>query len=231
VAKAALKTAPRELTWEWLQSSNDKERWSTIRIPDGDIHAPFIKRMSKNSDGTWTFYVYRNQKCLGCTKDKVGEKALEAAKALAKAGKPNDAAAKDNRAMLAYVDSKTRDAAEFKKLSDVSQRTIADVYPYALPSNRALDVAKVKHVPTKRTDLMGKHEKAAAKSGKWNMDQTIKRLKDGNPKKEGSIQRMRWEIVFAHDGKTVKEFFAKGGDKYGIEGALEAGYIKLVDPK
>jgi hypothetical protein len=230
VAKAALKTTKvrNDDQWQWMQAINDKERWSVIRIPDGDIHAPYIKRMSKESDGTWTFYVYRNQKCLGCTKDKISDKALEAAKVLARSGKPNDRAAKDYKEMLAYVDSKTRDAEEFKKLSKVSQITVANVYPYAMPSNRAMEEKGVKHVATKRTDLMGKHEKAAAKSGKWNLDQKIQRIKDGNPKKEGSVQRMRWELVFGHDGKTLREFFAKGGDKYGLEGTLEFGYIKLV---
>jgi hypothetical protein len=235
MAKAALKTvkasATDDTTWQWMQGTTDKERWSTVRIPDGDIHAPFIKRMSKETDGTWTFYVYRNQKCIGCTKDKSTDKGLEAAKKLARSGKMSDAAAKDNAAMLAYVDGKTRDAAEFAKLSKVSQATIANVYPYAMPSNRALEAKGVKHVATTRTDLMGKHEKAAVKSGKWNMDAIIKIVKKGNPKKEGSRQRMRWEICIAHEGKTVRECFAKGGDKYGIEGMLEAGYMQLVDPK
>lgn len=226
MAKAVLKREPRE--WMWLQSSNDKERWSLTHIPEGDVHAPFIKRMSKESDGTWTFYVYRNQKCIGCTKDKVSDKALEAAKKMARAGKRSDNAAEDYKQMLEYVDGKTRDAALFKALSKVSQATIANVYPWAMPSNSRLEAAGVKHVKTTRTDLMGKHERNAVRSGKWDLDSKIKLLKKGNPKKEGSQQHMRWSIIIAHEGKTLRECMAKGGDKHGVQQMLDLGYLELA---
>lgn len=230
MAKSATKSSRSTDEWSWLQSTNDKDRWSTTRIPDGDIHAPYIKRMSKNSNGTWSFYVYRNQKCIGAIVEKISDKGLELAKAKAKSGKPDPKIAADYDKLKAYVDGKTRDAALFKELSEVNQRTCADVFPWAMPTSRAMEAKGVKHVATTRTDLQGTREKQAAKSGKFNMDATIKRVKkEPNPKKAGSIQFARWEVVFAHDGKTVREFFAKGGDKYGIEGALEAGWVTLVE--
>jgi len=231
MAKATLKkTVDVNNEWLWMQNMNDKDRWSTTRIPDGDLHAPYIKRMSKNSNGTWSFYVYRNQKCIGAIIDKSTEKGLELAKAKAKHGKPDPKIAADYKKLTEYVDGKTRDAELFKALSEVNQRTVADVFPWAMPTSRAMEAKGVKHVPTKRTDLQGGREKAAAKSGKFNMDATIKRVKkEPNPKKAGSVQHARWEVVFAMDGKTVREFFAKGGDKYGIEGALEAGWVTLVE--
>jgi hypothetical protein len=209
--------------WIWLQSMNDKERWSLTFIPPGEDRAPFIKRMSKNSDGSYTFYVYRNGKCLGATKT------LEKAQALGKSGKVDTTAIEDNKAMLKYVDTGDRSAALFAKLSKVSQLTIANVYPWAMPRRLDMEAKGVKHVPTARTDLLSNREKAATRSNKWNMEQKIKRKdKTPNPKKQGSIQWQRWEIVHACDGKTVAEFFSKGGDKYGLEGALDHGWIELV---
>ena len=216
--------------WMWQVSANDKERWSTTRIPDGDIHAPFIKRLSKNSDGTYSFVVYRNQRCIATTREKTSDAGLEKAKARARSGEMNTASIAEHKLLVAYTKDTPRDAGAFKKLSESNKRTCADAYPWALPSARAMEDKGVKHVATTRTDLMGNREKAAVKSGKHNMDAVIKRIKkDGNPKKAGSIQWQRWEIVFGHDGKTVREFFAKGGDKYGLEGALELGWIKLEE--
>jgi len=230
MAKAAMKSNKVELEWLWMQNMNDKDRWSTTRIPDGDLHAPYIKRMSKNSNGTWSFYVYRNQKCIGAVIDKSTEKGLELAKARAKIGKPDPASAKAEAAFQDFVKNKQRDPDAFKLLTEGQRIAVADSYPWALPSARKMEEKGIKHVKTVRTDQIGTREKQAAKSGKFNMDATIKRVKkDANPKKAGSVQHARWEVVFAMDGKTVREFFAKGGDKYGIEGAVEAGWVTLVE--
>lgn len=231
MAKAALKTAPKRDEWMWMVSVNDKHRWSTTQIPNGDIHAPIVKQLSTNSDGSYSFVVYRDMKLLGSVRHKSQIAGLKEAQDLARSGKRIARADADNKAMLAYVDGKTRDAKEYAKLSKEAQQCIADVYPWALPSNRALDVAKVAAPKTTRTDLMGKREKAAARSGKYNLDATIKRIKDGNPKKPGTGQHQRWVTIFAFDGKTVREYLNGGGDKYGIDQTLEFGYCKLIEPK
>lgn len=229
MAKAAKAQLQDKDIWTWMQSMSDKDKWSTMRIPPGDVHAPLIKRMSKNSDGSWTFYVYRNHKCIGCTRHVISDTGLKMAQQMAFVGKPDAKVAADYKKLGEYVDGKDFTAEKYKALSPVNQRTVADVYPYAMPSNRKLEVAGVKKPLTTRTDLMNKHEKNAVKSGKYSMDAVIKIIKKGNPKKEGSRQFMRWELCIANNGKTVREMFAAGGDKYGIEGMLEAGYMELVE--
>lgn len=211
--------------WIWMQSMVDKDKWSIMHIPDGELHAPYVKKsMSKNPDGSHSWYVYRNGRALGAPKT------LEAAQKMCEGGKPDEAAAADARQMSKYIEDTPRDAEAFKKLSKLSQQTIADVYPWAMPSNRKLDEAGVKaKVLTKRTDLMNKHEKNATRSGKYNMDAVIKITKKGNPKREGTGQHMRWAIAIAHNGKTVREMFAAGGDKFGIQQMTEAGYMELVE--
>lgn len=230
MAKAAKATLKDDDIWTWMQGMDDKDKWSTVRIPPGDVHAPLIKRMSKNSDGSWTFYVYRNGKCLGATRNAISDKGLDEAKKLARSGKPNPKVAAEEKVLRAYIDDRHGWSAEnFKKLSTELQKVVADSYPWAVPSGRKLEEAGVKKPLTQRTDLMNKHEKAAVKSGKYSMDAIIKITKKGNPKKEGSRQHMRWAICIGHNGKTVREMFAAGGDKYGIEGMLEAGYMELVE--
>jgi hypothetical protein len=230
VAKAAMKKTAIDDTWTWMASMNDKYRWSTIRIPDGELHAPYIKQMSKNDDGTYSFYIYRNGKAIGSVRDKDTKRGLALAQKHCQAGKvPGmDEAAKAMKVMNEYVANTPKDADAFKKLTELAQKVVANEFPWAMPGRRAQEEKGIKHIATKRTDLQTNREKAASRSTKWSMEATICRVnKAPNPKKAGSVQWQRWEVLLAMDGKTVAEFFAKGGDKYGLEGGLEHGWVEL----
>lgn len=222
-------TRKDEREWVFVPSATKKEHWSMTFIPTDDIHAPYVKRMSKNSDGTYSYYVFRNQKCIGAIRGKDEKKALADCAERAKLGKVPQKVLDDDKAFMDYVNAGTRDAAAFAKLTKPLQAAVLATYPWAMPKKSEMEAKGIKVKPTvERTDLMGKHEKAAAKAGKYDLDHKIKRVKDGNAKKPGSKQHQRWETVFAFNGRTVRECLNGGGDKYGIEGTLEAGYIKLV---
>lgn len=222
-------TRKSEREWAFVPSASKKEHWSMTFIPDGDIHAPYVKRMSKNSDGTWTFYVFRNEKCIGAIRNKDIAAALVECSQRAELGKIPQKVLDDDKAFMNYINSGERSAEQFKKLSKGMQAAVLATYPWAMPKKSEMEAKGITVKPTvERTDLMGKHEKAAAKAGKYELDHKIKRVKEGNAKKPGSKQHQRWETVFAFAGKTVRECLNGGGDKYGIEGTLEAGYIKLV---
>jgi hypothetical protein len=253
---ATAKASPKDDgTWTWMQGANDKDKWSTVRIPAGDSRAPMIKLMSKNTDGTYSFYVFRNGKCIGAPRDKIKEKAFEAAKKLARHGKPDAKMIEDNKQMLAYIDSKSRDANEFKQLSEMSQVTIANVYPYAMPG-RHEQIAKgikVKAIinggealPTTTTPKPLKAPKvpkepkaprpagagAVPRGAKLDMSQVLRRLKKGdNPKKPGTGQHARWEKLFEFEGKSLTEYFKGGGDIHGIKQAVDMGWFALEAPK
>lgn len=230
MAKAALKGKNKDdRQWMWMQSMSDKDKWSITHIPSGELHAPYIKRMSKNSDGSWTFYVYRDGKCLGSTRHALSDKGLELAKKMCESGKADPKVAAQEKALRDYIDDREGWTAErYKALSETNQRVVVDMYPYAVPSNRKLEAAGVKKPLTQRTDLMNKHERNNHKSGKYPMDAIIKITKKGNPKREGTGQFMRWTIAIAHDGKTVREMFNAGGDKFAIDQMTKAGYMELV---
>lgn len=208
--------------WLWMQSTTDKDRWGIDHIPAGESHAPYIKRMSQNSDGSYSFYVYRNSKCIGAPKD------FDKAIAMAESGKPNEQAQRDMAAVRRYVQDFPRNAEEFKKLSTYGQTVVANESPWTMPGRRELETKGVKvkaHVI--RNDLKSGGEKKAEALA-LPMDSKIERLRDGNPKKEGSDAWGRWEVLFAHcEGQTVGEFIKNHGNPTTLKNAVTKGWVKV----
>lgn len=234
VAKAAMKKATSEDTWVWMVSMNDKYKWSTIRIPDGELHAPYIKQMSKNDDGSYSFYIYRNGKAIGSVRDKDVKRGLAEAQKHCRAGKvPGfDEAAKAMKAMNEYVANTPKDADAFKRLTEIAQKVVANEFPWAMPGKREQEAKGIKPIAVKRTDLLTNREKAVARGGKFDINAVIVFVKKGpNPRKQGSQQWTRWEILMGHDGKTVGEYLSKGGDSHGIQQGLALQAIELRTKK
>jgi hypothetical protein len=57
---------------------------------------------------------------------------------------------------------------------------------------------------------------------------TIKVLNGANPKKPGSGAAKRWDLLFSHDGKTVAEFAAAGGNLETLANAMTKGNVEVV---
>src|ERR1044072_958833 len=184
-----------------MPAMNEKGRWSTQRIPPGDAHAPYIKQsLSKNTDGTYSYVVYRNMKVLGAPKS------LEKAQALAKAGKRDAKAMADMQAGRDYMKNTPGDADAFKKLSEINQKWIAAEFPWFMPKKRDMEAKGIKTPKvTERTNLLSTKEKAVARGGKFDLDATIHFHKpnDPNPRKAGTQQWTRGEILKGHHGKTA----------------------------
>jgi hypothetical protein len=218
VAKAAMKV---DMDWLWVQSTVDKNKWSLTRIPPGELHAPHIKKSSKNSDGSYNYFVYRDGKALGAPKT------FEAAQALAKSGKIDPKMAESNKRVSKYVDETPRDAVAFKKLTKDEQSDVLNAYPWAVPKKSDLEAKGVKVKGTVvRTDLLSKNEKKAADAA-LPMDAKIKRIKPNNPKKQGSSAWGRWEVMFGHDGLTVGEFIKNHGNPTTLKNAVKMGYVEV----
>jgi len=195
----------------------------TPTVPAGDIHSPHIKRLSKNTDGTYTFIVYRNGRYIDCSND------LEEAKAIAVRGVMRPERILAAEAIRKYVKDTPRDAAAFTKLSKIGQQTIIDVYPHLVPRKSELEGkkgVKVARVNSNRGDLMSKNEKRAVANG-LPMEAKIKLVDDKNPKKEGSDAHFRWNLLFQHDGKTVGAFIGQGGNPTTLKNAVKRGNVKV----
>jgi hypothetical protein len=232
LAKAAMKKSDKR-DWIWLQSAVNKDKWALDHIPAGDIHAPYIKRMSKNSDGSYSYYVYRNQKCIGSIKGKDQERCLNECRKRAQEGKIPDHVIESDKRLQAYVNDKNRDVNVFKKFTEEEQAWIANVYPWAMPKKSELDAKKIK-VKVTRDDLMSKGEKkAAAMATELPMDSKIIRERDGNPKKEGSPPWKRWQTMFSYadGGKTVGEYVKDGGNPTTLKNAVLQGWVKVKGMK
>lgn len=228
---AALKKDDRP--WIWMQSMTDKDKWALDHIPDGDIHAPYIKRMSKNSDGTYSYYVYRNQKCIGAIRGKDQEKCLVDCRTRAKLGQMPKELVESDKRVQEYVNSKTRDIDVFKKFTEDERATIANVYPWAVPKKSELDAKKIK-VKVTRDDLLTKGEKkATALADELPMDSKIVRERDGNPKKEGTPPWKRWQFMFSYadGGKTVGEYVKAGGNPTTLRNGITMGWVKVKGMK
>lgn len=233
MAKAALKKEKFVQEWVWVQSSVDKDKWALIFIPDGDIHAPYIKRMSKNSDGSYSYYVYRNQKCVGAIRGKDEDKCLKDCRDRAKLGKIPDNIVASDKKIQAYVNDRGRDVNVFKTFTEDERATIANVYPWAVPKKSDLEAKKIK-VKTTRSDLQTKGEKKAdAVAAELPMESKITRERDGNPKKEGTDPWKRWAFMFSYadNGKTVGEFVTAGGNPTTLKNGVKMGWVKVKGMK
>lgn len=231
MAKAATARKRGDDAWQWMQSMTDKDKWSTMRIPSGDYHAPRIHRMSKNTDGSFTFVVYRNGQYIGATRGNT-EDAFEDAKQLAREGKMREDTLRKMDRVRKYLDdagNKPGNADLFKKFSKAEQQLIAETYPWAMPRKSEMAAKGVK-VETTRTDLQTKGEQKAAKlADTLPMDAKIQRLKDGNPKKEGTAPYPRWTLMFSYadNGKTVGEFIKGGGNPTTLKNAIIQKWVKV----
>lgn len=221
MAKAAMtKNKPRE--WIWLQSMTDKDKWSLDHIPDGDAHAPRITRSSKNTDGSYAYFVYRDAKYIDACPT------LVEAQKVARTGKMRQDRIDSIARIKKFVDNGNRDAEAFKKLNKHEQQVVADVYPGAMPKRSEMEAKGVKAPRMTRDDLKTKAEKRAEKVT-LPLESKIARVRDGNPKKEGTDPWKRWQLMFAYadESKSVEEFIKAGGNPTTLKNAVAQGWVKV----
>jgi hypothetical protein len=213
---------PRTDDWTWVNDKSNKDLWTLSRIPEGEANAPYIKRSSKNSDGSHTFWIYRNGKYIDSSFD------LEEAKKIAKTGamRPERLLAVDK--IRRYLKDTPRDAAAFAKLHEREKQAVTDVYPWAVPRKSDLEKKGVSAPRVTRGDLLTKQEK---KAQDLPMDSVIKRLKPKNPKKENTDAWTRWELLFQHDGKTIGEFVKNHGNPTTLRNAVRSGHVSAEGVK
>jgi hypothetical protein len=205
--------------WLWVQVPSDKDKWMTSHIPDGEVMAVQIKQSSRNSDGSHTFFVYRNARYIDCSND------LNEAKRIAYKGVMRTDRLLGIQKVRDYIKNTPGDPVAFKKLDENQRQSITDVYPHLVPRKSELAKAGVKPpVNSARKDLMSKNERAAEGLP---MAAVIKVVKDTNPKKEGSDAHVRWALLFQHGGKTVGDFIAGHGNPTTLKNAVKAGYVKV----
>jgi hypothetical protein len=225
VTAALSKKSDADTTWVWMQSMVDKDKWTTARIPEGECMAASIKRSSKNSDGTHTYFINRDGKYVDCCND------LEEAKKIARSGKMRPERRLANEKVRAYIkhasdNNRTGDLDMFKALSKEGQAAILMTYPHLAPRTSALKAdAKTGAVVNKaRRDLQSQSDKRSADLP----DGKIVRLIDKNPKRAGTDAHVRWELMFGYAGRTVAEYVGDKNNPTTLKNAIKAGYVKVA---
>ena len=210
-----------ETKWKWTNAKDDKDLW-TARPPAGEKYEPRIKRLSKNSDGSYTFCVYRNNNYVDCDTD------LEKAKVIAERGTMRPERVLAIEKVRKYLKSKERNAGEFAKLTEAQRRLVTDQYPWAVPKRSELEKTGVKAPRAMRGDMLTKQEKKAQDLPE---DSVIKRLNPKNPKKENTDAWTRWELLFQHDGKTIGDFIRAHGNPTTLRNAVRSGHVSAEGVK
>ncbi len=224
------------LKLKWTDNGGE---WMSETIT-GEIAPARIKVSSKNSDGTYSYFCYRNAKALAVVKS------LEDAKTRCeKGGDP----ATDS--VLEYVKNNPGELPPFLALSEEERKAIRAAYPHAAPAAKAVAKAVDRGVTplaaATTCKLAEADDKVKAKAAlkapapspddseervSFPPDAVITKLKDGNPKKPGTNRHFRWDMLMMFTGKTVSEYLAvKGSRTSSIHDALELGYIKLEGGK
>jgi len=210
----ASKTKPARDNWKWIEV--DKDNWHLDHVPDGEKTPPRIRRSSKNSDGSFTHWVYRDGQFIDSTFD------LSEAKNIAKSGQMRPERLLAIEKIRRYLKETPRDAVAFAKLHEREKQAISDTYPWALPTKSSMEKTGVRAPRATRGDMLSKQEK---KAQDLPMDSVIKKLKSKNPKRAGTDAWTRWELLFQHDGKTIEEFVRHHGNPTTLRNAVRAGYV------
>jgi hypothetical protein len=210
------------MNWMWMQSTVDKDKWATVQIPPGECMCPYIKRSSRNQDGSHTFFVYRDGKYIDCTND------LEDAKKIAKRGKMRPERLLGIKAVRDYMNNTPNDKEAFLKLGRLHQQAILETFPNLAP--RLSSLKKEAENGGEKVDV-AMVAKAVSKGNRrvTNMPEgTIKLIRKRNFRSESDIS-MQWEILYSYVGKTVADFIAGRGNPAILKSAILAGCV-VVEP-
>lgn len=213
-----LKPKPTKLAWK----ISAKDTWTAD--VDGEKVPARIKELDKK-----TFVVYRNGNYLG------GEPTLE----LAKMRVDINAMSQRNAVMRLWEKENPGLLPPFLQLTEEERRVYWERNPpvRTIRASPTIGTMPKEDAATRRIRESLAQEGGGAKPGKVKAarssedrvvpEGTIKVLNSTNPKKAGSGAFARWAKLFAHDGKTVKEYAAAGGNLTTLENAIAKKNVEV----
>jgi hypothetical protein len=236
-----------ELTWKEEKAG---EHWISSNVPEGERHPARIRRSSKNSDGSYSFFCYRDAQAIAVVHD------LAQAKRACAKGKRREL----SDSVIEYVEKHPREIPPFLLLTDGERRAVRAQYAYAAPAPTRTMLAMERRrgatdggddsdpgTRALRAELESEGRRSAA-TGKATVAKVpkrvkgeaapspqgrLERVKDTNPKKPGSGAWKRWEVLFEHckKGNTVAAFQAASGNMDTLANAVRAGYVSIKGEK
>lgn len=196
----------------------DKVEWRAP--PEDDEKLPQrIRELDKK-----TFAVYRAGQYLG------SEASLELAQKRAALNTHSD----KNRVMQLWEQAHPDELPPFLQLTPEER---AEYWLRHPPQPKAVGGAGVPVVPATAgqrakagliEDAGGAKAARPARAPKGDVPTGTIRVANGtNPKKPGSGAAKRWDLLFSHDGKTVDEFVAAGGNPETLANAMAKGNVEV----
>jgi hypothetical protein len=228
----------------WTDDTVPGTGWISTTTPKGERVPARIRLSSRNSDGSYSYFCYRDADGIAIAKS------LDEAKRKCEIGKQPKLS--DN--VLRYVEDHPLDIPWWLKLTDKERAAIRAQYPYAAPPASRVDRVLSSIVKKGRNggpDLsdpgtqkllaeMAAKEAAgatAAATGRVaakprttaleTAEGRLVRLKEGNPKKPGTWAHKRWEALFAACDKPASAYRLAGGNLETLANAISKGYVKI----
>ncbi len=229
--------------WTWREThERGTYEWVAEKTPGDERSPPRVRRSGLNSDGSYSYFCYRDGRAVAVVHD------LETAKTACARG-PNP---KLSDAVIRYVDEHPGEVPPFLLLTEAERRAARSQYPYAVPGAAKVraalergnrgdagddadegtarlreELARSGTAPRggKRAAVPPKRSGEAAPS----REGVMRRIRDGNPKKVGSGAYKRWEYMFEHcaRGSTVAQYEEAKGNPETLANAVRAGYVKI----
>lgn len=232
-------------SWAWSDADRPGVEW--LADVEGESLPARIRISSRNSDGSYSYFCYRDAQAIAVVHD------LEAAKRACERGEDP----RLSRSVMDYVEQHPNELPPFLALTQGERRAVRGQYPYALPPQRvlgrALDrerglrdagddsdpgTAKVRAaLAAGRAEAAGgrvakgappaREARAALPAG------TLVRVKDTNPKKAGTGAHKRWEAMFEHcaRGSTVAAYEAAKLNMDTLANAVRSGHVSIKGGK
>lgn len=217
----------------------------TSNVPAGEKVPARIKISSRNSDGSYSYFCYRNAEAVAVRHE------LKDAMRACEIGKQS----KLSDSVLAYVTDHPLEIPPFLALSEGERRAVREQYGYAAPAASRVAAAQERGVRRDAGDdsdpgtralraqlaregsgAQGRAARAAEgaaprpkKTALEAAEGRLVRAKDGNPKKPGTGAHKRWETLFAACGGTVAAYRDAGGNMETLANAVAKGHVRIEE--
>lgn len=252
VSPPSTKDSLPHVKFKWIDGEKKGTEWLSDATPKGEIAPARIRISGRNSDGSYSYFCYRNARAVAVVRDpKDPKRGLEKAKDACERG-PNPKLS-DN--VLEYVEQHPLDVPFWLRLTEGERRAVRTQYPYAAPSRsaearglgrRGRDSAADASDPGTRALL---ESMARAEGVRPGQPATVRRAKKAaledrearlgpvpgmtNPGKPGSKRAAGYAIILdgAAKGRTVAEVLAAGANELRLAKCISKGYVELRPSK
>lgn len=231
---------PPRTPLQWSDAAAPGLEWLSTTVPKGEHSPARVRISSRNSDGSYSYFCYRNAEAVAVRRD------LKDAMRACEIGRQ----AKLSDEVLKYVIDHPLEIPPFLRLTEGERRAVRGQYPHAAPAPSAVRRAEERGVRqgadpadpgTRRLLAELAARESAAPSGQRSTRAAKKdALADPlarlcpvqgiiNPAKPGTKRHAGYEILLncARSGSSVRDYLDAGGKDLRLAKAVRNGLVEL----